>query len=153
MKALLLTFLLALATPAFADNTQAPANRGFRGEIPTGEKEFVEVINNVDKQQLIEQFGEPSIRDDMAGPDGEIIASVWHYRYLNTDENGEYYKTTELDFLQDKVVMVVFMNHEVEAADEQTQQPEQGQELEQQSPAEPFQSPAESFGDTPLLDL
>jgi len=31
---------------------------------------------------------------------------------LNTDEKGDYYQTTELDFINDKVVMVVFMNND-----------------------------------------
>ncbi|HEU4707785.1 MAG TPA: hypothetical protein VFS17_00555 [Methylophilaceae bacterium] len=143
MKALLLAFSLALTAPAFAETGEAPSKPLFRGEIPTGEKEFVEVINEVNKQQILDQFGEPSIRNDVMGPDGSTEISVWHYKYLNTDENGEYYKTTELDFVQDKVVMVVFMNHDV------------GEEGNQQSiplqPAPP--SEPESFSDVPLLNL
>lgn len=143
MKALLLAFTLALSVPAFADADGAAPKPQFRGEIPTSEKEFVEVINDVDKQQILDQFGEPSIRNDVTCPDGQTEISVWHYRYLNTDANGEYYKTTELDFVQGKVVMVVFMNHEV------------GQEGDEQSI--PVQPPApaepESFSDVPLLNL
>lgn len=111
MKALLLAVSLALASTVYAQPNEGEAKQD--REIPTTEKEFVEGIKNVNKDQILEQFGEPHVRDDVVGPDGEVIASVWHYRYLNTDENGSYYKTTELDFVRDKVVMVVFMNHDI----------------------------------------
>ena len=111
MKALLLAVSLALASIAYAQPTEDQATQ--KNEIPTTEKEFVEGIKTVNKEQILDQFGEPHVRDDVVGPDGEVIASVWHYRYLNTDENGAYYKTTELDFVRDKVVMVVFMNHDI----------------------------------------
>jgi hypothetical protein len=39
-----------------------------------------------------------------------VVASIWQYDYINTDEKGEYYKHTELDFVDNKVVTVVFMN-------------------------------------------
>lgn len=111
MRALLLAISLALASTAHAQPTEGQSKQN--REIPTTEKEFVEGIKTVNKDQILEQFGEPHVRDDVVGPDGEVIASVWHYRYLNTDENGSYYKTTELDFVRDKVVMVVFMNHDI----------------------------------------
>lgn len=114
MKALFLTLFLALAGTASAQPNMLAGSQAKKNiEIPTTEQEFVESIKNVDKAQILEQFGEPALRDDVVGPDGEVIASVWHYSYLNTDENGTYYKTTELDFVRDKVVMVVFMNHDV----------------------------------------
>jgi hypothetical protein len=82
-------------------------------EIPTTEKEFVEAIHKFDKAKIIEQFGEPTRQDDLAlNKDGKSSASIWQYHYLNTDANGTYYQTTELDFVDDKVVMVVFMNHD-----------------------------------------
>lgn len=113
MKSLFLTFFLAFAGAAFAQTNELPANEPKQIEIPTSEKEFVEGIKTVNMEQILEQFGEPHVRDDVIGRDGEVVASVWHYRYLNTDENGAYYKTTELDFVRDKVVMVVFMNHDI----------------------------------------
>ena len=121
MKALLLAVSLALASTVYAQPNEGEAKQD--REIPTTEKEFVEGIKNVNKDQILEQFGEPHVRDDVVGPDGEVIASVWHYRYLNTDENGSYYKTTELDFVRDKVVMVVFMNHDILDGAEKTQEP------------------------------
>lgn len=122
MKALLLAVSLAFASTAYAQPTEDRAKQD--REIPTTEKEFVEGIKTVNKDQILEQFGEPHVRDDVVGQDGEVIASVWHYRYLNTDENGSYYKTTELDFVRDKVVMVVFMNHDIQDGTEKPKQPE-----------------------------
>ena len=57
-------------------------------------------------------LGEPSKIEDLKANDDKVVASIWQYHYLNTDENGEYYQTTELDFLDDKVVTVVFMNND-----------------------------------------
>lgn len=139
MKAVFASFVLAFAGYAYAQ--PLPAGEAQREvEIPTSEKEFVETIKTVDKAQILEQLGEPALRDDVKGPDGEVIASVWHYSYLNTDENGTYYKTTELDFVRDKVVMVVFMNHDVL----------QGKEIQRDTPVEePQLDPSQ---DPDLLD-
>lgn len=84
-------------------------------KIPTTEKEFVATINGFDKNKIVEQFGEPHKKDDLGlGKEGKAPASIWQYHYLNTDVNGAYYQTTELDFVDDKVVMVVFMNNDGE---------------------------------------
>ncbi|CAG0954792.1 hypothetical protein MTYP_00397 [Methylophilaceae bacterium] len=110
MRALFITLCLAFSGAAFAGNTAEvpPA-----GEIPISEKEFVSVINQYDKARIIEQFGEPDKKDDMkVGQTGEVIASIWQYHFINTDAEGAYYETTELDFVGEKVVMVVFMNHD-----------------------------------------
>lgn len=112
MRALFLTLALAFSGAAWAGNTAEvpPAS-----EIPTAEKEFVAVINQYDKAKIIEQFGEPAKKDDMKiASSGEVIASIWQYHFINTDSEGAYYETTELDFVGDKVVMVVFMNHDGE---------------------------------------
>ena len=78
-------------------------------EIPLSEHEFVERIKTTGKAEIVAQLGEPAraidVKDDETG---EIIGSIWHYQYLNTAENGDYYKTTELDFVGDQVVTVVF---------------------------------------------
>lgn len=112
MRALLLSMALAFSGVAWAGNTVEipPAS-----EIPTNEKEFVAVINQYDKAKIIEQFGEPAKKDDMKiASSGEVIASIWQYHFINTDPEGAYYETTELDFVGEKVVMVVFMNHDGE---------------------------------------
>jgi hypothetical protein len=128
MKALLLAVSLALASTAYAQPAEDQAKQ--KREIPTTEKEFVEGIKTINKDQILEQFGEPHVRDDVVGQDGEVIASVWHYRYLNTDENGSYYKTTELDFVRDKVVMVVFMNHDIQESANKSPEPYVAPELD-----------------------
>lgn len=35
---------------------------------------------------------------------GEVIGVIWQYAYLNTNEEGDYYTATELDWIDDKVV-------------------------------------------------
>lgn len=78
-------------------------------EIPLSEHEFVARIKTADKAQIVEHLGEPArvidVKDDETG---EVMGSIWHYYYLNTAVNGDYYKTTELDFVGDQVVTVVF---------------------------------------------
>jgi hypothetical protein len=110
MRAFFLSLLLAFSGAAMAGNT---AENPLPSEIPTAEKDFVGIINQYDKAKIIEQFGEPAKKDDMKiASSGEVIASIWQYHFINTDAEGAYYETTELDFLGDKVVMVVFMNHD-----------------------------------------
>ena len=82
-------------------------------EIPTLEKDFVNAIHGFDKAKIIAQFGEPAVADDVKLKDSaKVVASIWQYHYINTAADGTYYQTTELDFIDDKVVMVVFMNHD-----------------------------------------
>jgi hypothetical protein len=82
-------------------------------EIPTAEKAFVEAINQFDKAKIKELLGEPATADDVkVKGSGKVVASIWHYHNINTDENGVYYETTELDFVNDKVVQVVFINND-----------------------------------------
>lgn len=82
-------------------------------EIPISEKEFVDAINNFTKAQIIEQFGEPARADDIKLKDsGRVVASIWQYHNINTAADGTYYQTTELDFIDEKVVQVVFLNND-----------------------------------------
>jgi hypothetical protein len=111
MKNLFLLWFLLLSGAAFAGASGSSAE----DTIPTTEREFVNAINGFDKNKIVEQFGEPSKKDDLGTlQDGKSPASIWQYHYLNTDVNGAYYQTTELDFVDDKVVMVVFMNNDGE---------------------------------------
>lgn len=100
--------LSAFTFSAYAMAEDQPANA-----IPTIEKEFVNAINKYSKSQIIEQFGEPASADDVKikGSD-KVVASIWHYHFINTTPDGVYYETTELDFIDDKVVMVVFLNND-----------------------------------------
>ncbi len=82
-------------------------------EIPTEERAFVAVINQFNKAKIVELLGEPAKADDVkVKGSGKVVASIWHYHNINTDENGAYYPTTELDFVDDKVVQVVFLNND-----------------------------------------
>ena len=88
-------------------------------EIPTTEKEFVAAINSFTKAQIIEQFGEPAKADDIKLKDsGKVVASIWQYHNINLAPDGSYYLTTELDFIDDKVVQVVFLNNDGTERDE-----------------------------------
>jgi hypothetical protein len=44
------------------------------------------------------------------------------YHYINTAADGTYYETTELDFIDDKVVMVAFLNNDGAECPDQGQQ-------------------------------
>lgn len=115
MRSLLLALFLTLSGTAVAEPAEVtPQDQNVPAEIPTSEKEFVNTIDKYSKSTILEQFGEPSKKNDIKHEQtGEIIASIWYYRFLNTSSSdGAYYPTTELDFVGDKVVMVVFMNHD-----------------------------------------
>lgn len=113
MKTWSLAVLLAantlFANVCLADEAQAMP---LINEIPTEEKAFVDIINKFDKEKIIELLGEPAKAEDVKiKGSGKIVASIWHYHNLNTAADGSYYPTTELDFIDDKVVQVVFLNH------------------------------------------
>lgn len=94
-------------------------------QIPIVEQEFVKNINKFSKSEIIEQFGEPAQADDVkVKGTGKIIASIWLYHFINKAEDGAYYQTTELDFIDDKVVMVAFLNNDG------SEGPESGQQYE-----------------------
>ena len=106
MKKILVTLLLSFTSIAFAEQVPAEAL------ISNAEKAFIDRIQGFEKAQILQEFGEPSKVEDLKANDEKVVASIWQYHYLNTDANGEYYQTTELDFLDDKVIMVVFMNND-----------------------------------------
>jgi hypothetical protein len=82
-------------------------------EIPTVERDFVNAINGFDKAKIIAQFGEPAKADDVKiKGTNKVVASIWQYHFINTNVDGVYYETTELDFIDDKVVTVVFLNND-----------------------------------------
>ena len=94
--------------------TQALPNKdSVAKEIPTTEKEFVAAINSFTKEQIIAQLGEPARAEDVKLKDsGKVVASIWYYHNINTAEDGTYFPTTELDFIDGKVVQVVYMNND-----------------------------------------
>ena len=105
----LLLVNISLATPAMAEEKPIEVK-----EIPTVEREFVNAINGFDKAQIIAQFGEPAKADDVkVKGTSKVVASIWQYHFINTSSaDGKYYETTELDFIDDKVVTVVFLNND-----------------------------------------
>ncbi len=83
------------------------------GKLPLEEKAFVDAINKFDKTKIIEQLGKPAKEDDVKLKDsGKIVASIWQYHNINKDAEGKLYQTTELDFVDDQVVQVVFLNND-----------------------------------------
>lgn len=78
-------------------------------DIPLDETGFVDRAPSAGKAALIEQLGEPGSTAEIVDPrSGEIIATIWHYHYINTNADGEHYKTTELDFKGDYLVNIIF---------------------------------------------
>lgn len=99
---------ILLTNVAIADD--APS---ISSEIPTVERDFVNAINGFDKAKIIAQFGEPAKADDVkVKGSSKVVASIWQYHFINTAPDGTYYETTELDFIDDKVVTVVFLNND-----------------------------------------
>ncbi|NOS94894.1 MAG: hypothetical protein HOP26_00545 [Methylotenera sp.] len=112
MKYLVLAWL-AIAQISFTQIAVAEENITLKTEIPTEEQAFVKAINSFTKAEIIEQFGEPAKADDVKiKGSGKVVASIWLYHFINTAADGAYYETTELDFIDDKVVMVAFLNND-----------------------------------------
>ena len=108
--AVLFTSTTFFANISFADDAKSAP---MAGKIPTEEKAFVAAINKFDKTKIIAQLGKPAKEDDVKLKDsGKIVASIWQYHNLNTAADGTLYQTTELDFVDDQVVQVVFINND-----------------------------------------
>lgn len=112
MKSTLLStlFLTLFALTAMAEEVETYA---LAKQFPANEKAFVDVVEKLNKNSIVELLGEPAKADDIKLKDsGRVVASVWHYHNINTAEDGSVYPTTEIDFIDDKVVMVVFLNND-----------------------------------------
>ncbi len=116
VMAALLTVQMLASPLTMADDAQtmpllpdAPMTK----EIPTTEKEFANAINSFTKEEIIAQLGEPAKAEDVKLKNsGKVVASIWYYHNINTAPDGSYYQTTELDFIEGKVVQVVYMNND-----------------------------------------
>lgn len=107
-KILIVSFFVSFLT-GLALAEDAPITKN----IPVNEHEFVKAMKGLSKDKIVSQLGEPAKKEDVTNKkDGKIVASVWHYHNLNTNEEGKYYPTTELDFAGDNVEVVVFMNND-----------------------------------------
>ena len=108
-KQIILVGFLAVFLPGLALAEEASSNK----TIPVVEHEFVKAMKGLNKEKIIAQLGEPAKKEDVTNKrDGKVVASVWHYHNLNTNVEGKYYPTTELDFAGENVEVVVFMNNE-----------------------------------------
>ena len=132
---------------AFADDAKVTSSAG---KLPLEEKAFVDAINKFDKTKIIAQLGKPAKEDDVKLKDsGKIVASIWQYHNINKAADGTLYPTTELDFVDDKVVQVVFLNNDgSEATSGQTYEVPQGQVSPDEVPQgyTPMNPPADTPG-------
>jgi hypothetical protein len=104
--------VLALAVVLSACSSTGNITKTER-KLPTDERGFVKAIETFDRKAIIADLGEPAKADDVRiKGSNKIVASIWHYHNINKDENGKYYETTELDFIDNKVVQVVFLNND-----------------------------------------
>ena len=107
MKKQFLAILLILSPHlfAFADEID-------KSTLPVDEKSFIEAISRFNKDEILKALGEPASKEDIKiKSSDQVIGSVWQYHHINTAENGSYYPTTELDFLDEFVETVVFKNN------------------------------------------
>ena len=106
MKKQFLAILLILSPHlfAFADEID-------KSTLPVDEKSFIEAISRFNKDEILKALGEPASKEDIKiKSSDQVVGSVWQYHHINTSENGSYYPTTELDFLDEFVETVVFQN-------------------------------------------
>lgn len=100
MKPFIALLPLFLSVPAFSASD----------DIALNEQGFLDAIHSLDTARLVDLVGEPAHAVEIKNAQGETIGRIWHFQYLNTTEEGEYYKVTELDIVGDRVVQVVFSN-------------------------------------------
>ena len=94
-----------------ADERQADVENPIIEEMPTDYLEFANVIGLLKPDEIIGLIGEPAKKLDLKmKSSNEVIASSWYYHNLNTDGNGNYFPTTELDIIDGYVESVVFLN-------------------------------------------
>jgi hypothetical protein len=106
---------LAIAGPALAASVEA---------IPEKEQDFVDTIQTLQQSEIAELLGAPAYQYDIKDDDGQIVGSIWHYHGITTGDDGQYYKTTELDFVGNKVANIVLINDEDTDTDDSPTQPE-----------------------------
>lgn len=105
--------VISVALGALSVNAGEIKTEPMVSELPTEEKAFVDAVGKLNKAKIVELLGEPAKAEDVKLKDsGRVVASIWHYHYINTAADGEYYQTTELDFIDDKVNVVVFLNND-----------------------------------------
>jgi hypothetical protein len=114
MKHLITIFFLFTCPFSFAEHhsTDEGANeKPLFTELPTLDVRFVEKIGILTTDEILNILGEPAKRIELKmKSSSDVIARTWYYHNINTDENGNYFPTTELDIVDGYVESVVFMN-------------------------------------------
>ena len=111
MKIIISLLSIFFISLAHADEQQADVENQIIGEMPTDYLEFANVIGLLKPEEIIGLIGEPAKKLDLKmKSSNEVIASSWYYHNLNTDGNGNYFPTTELDIIDGYVESVVFLN-------------------------------------------
>ncbi|HEY3327071.1 MAG TPA: hypothetical protein VGK14_07845 [Novimethylophilus sp.] len=108
MKNWLISMALALASPAFAASTDT---------IPAREPDFVTTVQSLNQDEIAELLGAPAYQYDIRNDEGDVVGAIWHYHHVTAADDGQYYKTTELDFVGGRVVTVVLINTDDSSAD------------------------------------
>ena len=101
MKNHVMLLLAALSAPGWAD--EGPS-------IPTDEDGFITAIQSKTATEITELLGDPQYQFAIRDKEGQVVGHIRHYHYVTTGFDGQYYKTTELDFIGDKVVNIVLIN-------------------------------------------
>lgn len=101
MKGYVILLLTTLAISAWADDGPS---------IPADEDGFITAIQSKTPQEITELLGDPQYQFAIRDKEGQVVGNIWHYHYVTTSPDGQYYKTTELDFIGDRVVTVVLIN-------------------------------------------
>ena len=111
MKTFIAIFSFFCISFAYADDLQPDTENPIIEEMPTDYLEFANVIGLLKPEEIIGLIGEPAKKLDLKmKSSNEVIASSWYYHNLNTDGNGNYFPTTELDIIDGYVESVVFLN-------------------------------------------
>ncbi|MBT6250628.1 MAG: hypothetical protein HOI81_01135 [Nitrosomonadales bacterium] len=112
MKLLLTIFSIFYLSTTFADHHKSDKDNPIIDEMPTDYIEFANVIGLLTPEEIVGLIGEPTKKLNLKmKSSNEVIASSWYYHNLNTDENGNYFPTTELDIIDGYVESVVFLNN------------------------------------------
>ena len=114
MKYLIVILFLFNWTLSFAnhhENDEKVDENPIMTELPTMDIKFVEKIGILTPDEILKILGEPAKRIELKmKSSNDVIARTWYYHNINTDKNGKYFPTTELDIVDGYVESVVFMN-------------------------------------------
>ena len=93
------------------ENSENTEEQPILTELPTLDTNFVELIGILTPDEIIKILGESAKKIELKmKSSNDVIARTWYYHNINTDENGKYFPTTELDIVDGYVESVVFMN-------------------------------------------